>query len=178
MQKMLNLGFRNFRHNFYFFQLQYFFCAYDYLFELIFALLTFRDKGVIVIVGPFLRLNILWCAQNFQWAKNSVFSKWKTYFSQFIDKFLQFEEMKYLIHHSKFETWLVLRKFPILFLKAIRLDQDITFPNSSTAIQNSDFGILVLGSTSKLLGCPSKFQLDFSIFLSLKKRLKIGIFEY
>ena len=26
-------------------------------------------------------------------------SKWKTYFSQFIDKFLRIEEMEYLIHY-------------------------------------------------------------------------------
>ena len=29
-------------------------------------------------------------------------SKWKTYFSQFIDKFLKIEEVEYLIHYVKF----------------------------------------------------------------------------
>ena len=30
-------------------------------------------------------------------------SKWKTYFSQFIDKFLKIEEVEYLIHYVKFK---------------------------------------------------------------------------
>ena len=29
--------------------------------------------------------------------------KWKTYFSQFIDKFLKIEEVEYLIHYVKFK---------------------------------------------------------------------------
>ena len=32
------------------------------------------------------------------------FSKWKTYFPQFIDKFLQFEEIKYFIHYFEMRT--------------------------------------------------------------------------
>ena len=32
-------------------------------------------------------------------------SKWKTYFSQFIDKFLKIEEVEYLIHYVKFKMW-------------------------------------------------------------------------
>ena len=35
-------------------------------------------------------------------------SKWKTYFSQFIDKFLKIEEVEYLIHYVKFKMWLAL----------------------------------------------------------------------
>ena len=30
-------------------------------------------------------------------------SKWKTYFSQFIDKFLKIEKVEYLIHYVKFK---------------------------------------------------------------------------
>ena len=30
-------------------------------------------------------------------------SKWKIYFSQFIDKFLKIEEVEYLIHYVKFK---------------------------------------------------------------------------
>ena len=30
-------------------------------------------------------------------------SKWKTYFSQFIDNILQIEEVEYLIHYVKFK---------------------------------------------------------------------------
>ena len=32
-------------------------------------------------------------------------SKWKTYFSDFIDKFLKIEEVEYLIHYVKFKMW-------------------------------------------------------------------------
>ena len=32
-------------------------------------------------------------------------SKWKRYFSQFIDKYLKIEEVKYLIHYVKFKMW-------------------------------------------------------------------------
>ena len=48
---------------------------------------------------------------------SSIFhlSKWKTYFSKFIDKFLKIEEVEYLIHYAKFKIWpalLTLCKFP------------------------------------------------------------------
>ena len=36
-------------------------------------------------------------------------------FSQFIDKFLKFEEMEYLIHHVKFEMWPALCNSPSYF---------------------------------------------------------------
>ena len=48
------------------------------------------------------------------------FSQWKTYFIQFIDKFLKFEEMEIVIHHVEFEIWPVLDKLPILF-SAVKL---------------------------------------------------------
>ena len=56
---------------------------------------------------------------------NSKFhlSKWKTYFSQFTDKFLKIEEVQYLIHlihYVKYKMW------PALFY-AISL----CFPNPS-----------------------------------------------
>ena len=44
-----------------------------YLFELIFALLTFGDKGVRVLAWPSRRSKILWYAQNSQWIHNSIF---------------------------------------------------------------------------------------------------------
>ena len=42
------------------------------------------------------------------------FSHWKTYI-QFINKFLKFKEMQYLIHHVKVDMWPAVCKFPILF---------------------------------------------------------------
>ena len=35
-------------------------------------------------------------------------SKWKTYFSQFIEKFLKIEEVEYLILYVKFKMWQVI----------------------------------------------------------------------
>ena len=46
--------------------------------------------------------------------------KWKTYFSQFIDKFLKIEEVEYLIHYVKFKMW------PALFYV-----NSLCFPNIS-----------------------------------------------
>ena len=43
------------------------------------------------------------------------FSQSKTYISQFIDKFLKFEEIENGIHHVKIEISPALCKFPILF---------------------------------------------------------------
>ena len=40
----------------------------------------------------------MWYVQNLQWAQNFIFRNEK-YFPQFIDKFLQFEVMEYLIHY-------------------------------------------------------------------------------
>ena len=43
-------------------------------------------------------------------------SKWKTYFFQYIDKFLKIEEVEYLIHYVKFEMCLTLIcKLPLFF---------------------------------------------------------------
>ena len=40
------------------------------------------------------------CAK-FPLGSKFYFSKWKTFFTQFIDKFLKFEEVEYLTHHIK-----------------------------------------------------------------------------
>ena len=57
----------------------------------------------------------MYASRTFIRAKNSVIcieypmsskfhlSKWKRYFSQFIDKFLKIEEVEYLIHYVKFK---------------------------------------------------------------------------
>ena len=47
----------------------------------------------------------MWYVHNFQWIENPILSTLKTYFPLFIDKFLKFEEMEYLIHHAKLEMW-------------------------------------------------------------------------
>ena len=54
-------------------------------------------------------------------------SKWKTCFSQFIDKLLKIEELEYLIHYVKFKMWpalLYVYKLPVspsIFNVGIRL---------------------------------------------------------
>ena len=77
------------------------------------------------------------------------FSQLKSYFSQFIDKLLKFEEMEYLINNVKVEIWPALCKFPILF-STVKLNLDITFPNSSI---DSKLGLWNLG-----------FRLYFQVF--------------
>ena len=72
----------------------------------------------------------------------------KTYFCQFIDKFLKFEEMEYLIHHVKFEMWPALFKFPILF-STVKPKLGHKFSQLIIRFKIGDFGILVLGCTSK-----------------------------
>ena len=60
--------------------MQHFYCTYGYLFELIFALLTFRDKGVRVLARPFQRPKILWHVQSFKCVQNSIFPNEKYIF--------------------------------------------------------------------------------------------------
>ena len=73
---------------------------FNYLFELIFALLAFRDKGIRVLVGLLLRSKINWHVQTFPMVSKSIFLHWKTCFFQFIDKFLKFEEIECLSYSS------------------------------------------------------------------------------
>ena len=51
---------------------------------------------------------------NFKWVQNFIFPLENIYI-QFINKFLKFKEMQYLIHHVKVDMWPALCKFPILF---------------------------------------------------------------
>ena len=60
---------------------------YGYLFDLILVFLTLGDKRLRLLADSFLRPNLLWYVQNFQWVQ-----KWETSLFQFIDKFLIFEE--------------------------------------------------------------------------------------
>ena len=66
-------------------------------------------------------------------------SKWKTYFSQFIDKFLKIEEVEYLIHYVKFKMWpalLILCKFPTFWMLVLACT---LFPPIYREIENWDF---------------------------------------
>ena len=110
----------------YLFSCNIFFCTSGYLFELIFALSTFWDKGVRVVAGSFVRSQILWLAQKFPVGLKFHFPKWKTYFTHFIDKFLKFGEMEYLIHHIKVEIRPALCRFSILF-SAVKLKLEHNF---------------------------------------------------
>ena len=81
------------------FELQNFFRTYGYLFQLIFALLTFEE--VRVLAGPFLMSKLCGMLKISNGFKIPFFPIENI--SQFIDEILKFEEMEYLIHHVKFE---------------------------------------------------------------------------
>ena len=71
-------------------------------------------------------------ATNMQYVQNPnelriLLSEWKTYFSQFIDRYLKIEEVENLIHYVKFKMW------PALF-----------YVNS---LYSQHFWMLVLGCT-------------------------------
>ena len=68
-----------------FLQLQHFFRSYGYLLELIFALLTFGHKCVRVLARPKGKSSLV-CAE-FSMGSKFHYSQWKTYFSQFMNKF-------------------------------------------------------------------------------------------
>ena len=150
---MLNLGFLNFRRIFFkdynCFKLQLFFCSFGYLFELIFALLTFRNNEVRVLTGPLPRSKILRYT-HFKWVRNSIFFPTENIFFPIIDTFLIFEEMEYLIHHTQFKMWAALCKFPILF-STVKLK----FGNNFLQFINR-FKIGTLESWPSV-GCFSKF---------------------
>ena len=92
-------------------------------------------------------------------------SKWKTYFSQFIDKFLKIEEAEYLIHYVKFNMWPAL-----LYLNYLCFPKHFwtlvlgctSFPPIYTEIDNCDFE------------CGSR--LEFPIFPMMKEIEKAGVF--
>ena len=79
-----------------------------------------RSRGKIISRGVFPKVkNFVVCAK-FPMGPKFHFSQWKTYFTKLIEKFLKFEEMKYLYHHIKFKMWLALCKSSILF-SAVKL---------------------------------------------------------
>ena len=88
-KKILNLGFRNSPPIFLktiFYQLQHFFCTHGYLFESIFALLTFRDKGVRVLAGFFFKFEMWPALCKFPILFSTVKLKLEYNFSQFINR--------------------------------------------------------------------------------------------
>ena len=103
--------------------------------------IAFRNKGVKVLAGPFLRSKILSHVQN------TIFLNGKHIyiFFYFIDKFLKFEEMEYLIHHVRFEMWLFFCKFPILLSKGkLKLEHNFSqFINSYSKLELWSLGLRV-----------------------------------
>ena len=69
----------------------------------------FQIKDIVQPAEDFLLPNIGMYVvyAEFPVGSNFHFSQWKIYFSQFIflDKYLKFEEIEYLIHQVKFEMW-------------------------------------------------------------------------
>ena len=82
-------------------------------------------------------------------------SKWKTYFSQFIDKYLKIEEVEYLIHYVKFKMWAALFYVNSQHFWMLVLGCSTLFPPIYREIENWDFE------------CCSR--LVFPIFLIMKE---------
>ena len=59
------------------------------------------------------------CAEYPMSSKFHLKTYMKTYFSQFIDKFLKIEEVEYLIHYVKFKMWPALFYVSFLFFPNI-----------------------------------------------------------
>ena len=101
---------------------------------------------------------------------NSKFhlSKWKAYFSQFIDKLLKIEEVEYLIQYVKFKMWQALSYanslcFPNIFELWCFILYTLFLP-IYTEIDNCDFE------------CCSR--LDFPIFRMMKKIKNWSFLDY
>ena len=89
--------------------------------------------------------------------------QWKTYFSQFIDKFFKFQEMDYLIHYVKFEILKYDHPYvPILF-SIVKLKLGLNFCKFIYRFKTGIFECL--------------FQPVFPRFFQSTAGLKIGIFQ-
>ena len=95
-------------------------------------------------------------------SKFYFFPHWKTYFSQFIEKFLKFEEMEYFIHHVQFEMWPALCKFPAL---------------SSTVKLKLGNNFSQFINRFKIWTLKSWFQAALPSFSTFTKRSQIEVFE-
>ena len=161
--------------------MQHFFCSYGYMFELIFALLTFADKGVRVLAGPFFRWNLLWYVQNIQCVQNSIFPKENILFPIRWEIIETSVTAISLIHHVKFEMWPALYKFPISFstvkLKLRHNSQFIyrfktgtsNFESNSEEIKNWDFGCWT-SWTSQLFSILFPYSTFLKIILDCTSR--------
>ena len=90
-------------------------------------------------------------------------SKWKTYFSQFIDKFLKIDEVEYLIHYVKFKMWPGLFYVNSLCFPKFFEFWGILFPPIYTEVFKWDFE------------CCSR--LDFPIFPMMKEIKNLGFLD-
>ena len=109
----------------------YSYCSYSYrLPELIFPLLTFRDKGERVLAGSLLRSKILRYALNFQWIQNSIFPNWKHIFDNSLINFWNLRKwnISFIMLSLKCGQPCV---NPPSYFQQWNLNCVITFPNSS-----------------------------------------------
>ena len=86
------------------------------MFELIFVLLTFGDKGVRVLAGPLLRSKILWYAQN-----SLIRSTKKTRHITVFDAMPCLTVFKYMHFEVRIHTFdICLSLFEIILIKSIQ----------------------------------------------------------
>ena len=87
----------------------------------------------------------------------------KTYFPQFIDKFLKFEEIEY--HHVKFEMWPILYKLPILF-STVKLKLEHNFSQLINRFKIDTLESLSQVVLASVFSIPKEIEnLDFRILV-------------
>ena len=99
----------------------------------------FANHPQIYVSKTFTKTKISVLCAEYPVSSKFYLSKWKTYFSQFIDKFLKIEEVEYLIHYVKFKMWpalLILCKFPTFWMLVLACS---LFSPIYREIENWDF---------------------------------------
>ena len=118
---------------------------------------------IVQLAGPFLRLNILCYAHNYQWVQNSIFpSNGKFIFPNAFSLIntQNSRNIEYFIHYVKFEMWPALFYVNSLYFQQWNSNWEIDFLNSSI---DSKLGFLNVG-----------LRLYFELFLNLQKYWKLG----
>ena len=164
LHKMVNSGFWNF--GLIFLRSTFFSCnTFLYLWLSVWVdicIINFGNEGVRELAGPFQRSKPCGISKISNGFKISFFPMENIYFTQFINKFLQLEEMKYVNHRVKVKMWPALCNFPILF-SAVKFKSGHNFSQLIYRFKIGNFDYW----TWSVLRCFSQFT----------KGLKIGVLE-
>ena len=152
----MNLGFQNLRPTY--LKRTFFNCDTfsSYLFEVIFALLTFGDRGV--RAGPIQRSKILWYAQNFAWVQNFIFPNGK-----------------HILPNSLINSWNS-RKWNISFIMLrLKYGQPCVKSTSYFPRWNLNLDIIFTNSSIHLKVLNLGLRLYFQVFLKSQRYWKLVI---